>query len=399
MDFNFSGSLIVNEYNIESSNRPRPNVPPKPQAPLVQNVYSQKVSIPRLDPPTENMYPVRGATVLPSAPTLSKTGSVSSLSSVASNNSAVIAEFKQKIQGQNPSFELQPSGNLTNWILTANIKPQIEFSLNLQPSLMTSYSNILYCLDNSNSTLNIFEKPVNSDLKLKNSLRLSVPNIRAIAVNENFFGLTYSGLKKEHLKGSMKNMNPSGVLLFRRENFVVCSVYDKSIDLKNNEAFKSPSGLIFSDRFLLVCDRELRTVFKVDLKTFIVVQRLCIKDGEPNSISANRENFIINDIINSSVYVFNTETFSQLNCGNLKVIDQLNGAFNMALTEDGLCFVRNSENQICLLDPYLEQRAYFNEVQAKILSIALVNSGSSQMLIIGGVNSKQQYRLFGYFVQ
>ena len=399
MEFNFSGSLIINEYNIDATARNRSYAPPKPQAPqpLVQNVYAQKVSIPKLDPPTENLYPVR-KTPIPSAPTLSKAGSVSSLSSVSSANSAVIAEFKARIQGQSgQQIDLSSSSSLSSWILTANIKPQSETSINFVPSLITTHENLVFCMDPS-SFLTIFERFNSAELKAKNSLKLSVPNVRAIAANDNYFAVAYAGLKKDQMKGTLKTMNPNGVILFRREQFVVCTVYDKVLELKNNEAFKSPSGLAFSDRYLLVCDRELRTVFKIDFKTGVVVQRLCLKDGEPYSISTNRDNLIINDIINSSIYVFNIESFSQINCTNLKVIDQLSGAFTLALTEENLCFVRNSENQITLLDAYLEQRAYFNEIQAKILSMAFL-SRTNQMLVVGTVNSKQQYKLYGYFVQ
>ena len=82
------------------------------------------------------------------------------------------------------------------------------------------------------------------ELREKNKVKISVPNPRAISANETYFAVSYSGpLKKEQSKGIWKNLPNAGVILFTRQEYVICSVHDKIIDLgKNNESFKQPTG-------------------------------------------------------------------------------------------------------------------------------------------------------------
>lgn len=249
------------------------------------------------------------------------------------------------------------------------------------------------------SFLSIYERAFTAELKTKNALKLGVPNPRAIAANESYFAVIYSGLsKKEQTKGSFKNMKPNGIVLYRRENYVVCTIFDKSIELKDsNESFKSPTGLAMTSKHLFVCDRELKSIFKFDIKSGALVHRAKFSEGEPNSLSISGNKLIVTDCILSSLYEFDVENFSQLKSVNLKQLDQIGGQFQTVITEEGLIFLKNSENQLTLLDANLQPRSFFNQVPARVLNIALVKQSNS-MLVIGCVNGKMQYKLFGYIV-
>ncbi len=212
-----------------------------------------------------------------------------------------------------------------------------------------------------------------------------------------FSNIIVIGNLNSHFPGTFKNLNPTGVILYRRENYVVCTIYDKVIELKGDEAFKCPTALAMTNKYLLVCDKELKSVFKFDVKTSQLVQRANLLDGEPSSISINGNKFVITDSLNSIIYQFDLETFTQLKSISIKQIDQINGAFNTILTDEDLIFIKNSENQLTLLDNGLQQRTYFNEIQARIQNIAFIKQ-NNQMLIIGCINNKQQYKLFGYIV-
>lgn len=136
-------------------------------------------------------------------------------------------------------------------------------------------------------------------------------------------------------------------------------------------------------------------MFKFNIKTSILLQRISTKD-EPYSLSLNRDSLLVADL-KSNFQFYDIETCSPRQSKNLKHIDQINSMFGTVLTDDGLVIAKNSENQLTLLDSDLEQRAFFNEIQAKILSITFIQS-PRQMLIIGGVNSSQQNKLFSYVV-
>ncbi len=125
------------------------------------------------------------------------------------------------------------------------------------------------------------------------------------------------------------------------------------------------------------------------------MQRIPFKE-EPFSICINRDSFLISDF-QSSFHLFDIETCALKKSKNLKPIDQIGSMFATVITDDGLVIVKNSENQLTLLDSELEQRAFFNEIQAKILSISFIQN-SRQMLIIGCVNSSQQNKLYNYVV-
>ncbi len=368
-DFNFSGILHINEFNLDKT---PPNRPTKPHAPKV-----------------DLATPVRSQSFLasPTAPPAnSRPHSASSASIVSLVNEAPLAGDPDSLQ---------------KWIAASHTKPQSESTITNSPNMSAAYSNLLFTMDPT-SYLSVYERAFTAELKNKNSLKLGVPNARAIAVNSQYFAVAYSGLtKKEQSKGLFKNLQPSGIVLYRRENYVVCTVHDKVIELKEaNQSFKSPSGLAMTDTHLFVCDKELKSVLKFDLKTGALVNRAKLTEGEPNALTIKGNKLFVSDCVLSHIYVFDTETFSQLKSASIKQLDQIGGQFMMAVTDDELLFVKNSDSQVALLDQNLKPRAFFNELAARVLSVAsLVGSqGSGLMLVIGCVNSKQQYKLYGYVV-
>ena len=94
--------------------------------------------------------------------------------------------------------------------------------------MMATHANLLFTMDPS-SLLNVYERAFTAELKPKNACKLGVPSPRALAANEDYLAVSYMGLDKEKSKnkGTFKNMKPAGVVLYRRDNFVVCTVYDK----------------------------------------------------------------------------------------------------------------------------------------------------------------------------
>lgn len=80
------------------------------------------------------------------------------------------------------------------------------------------------------------------------------------------------------MKHMLKNLKPSGILLYTRDRHMVCSKYDRSIDLPDT-GFKQPSGLAMSAQFVFVCDKELASVFKIEIASGVVLQSIGLKNG------------------------------------------------------------------------------------------------------------------------
>ncbi len=80
------------------------------------------------------------------------------------------------------------------------------------------------------------------------------------------------------MKHMLKNLKPSGILLYTRDRHMVYSKYDKMIDLPDT-GFRQPSGIAINAEFIFVCDKELASVFKIDIDSGSVVQTIGVKNG------------------------------------------------------------------------------------------------------------------------
>lgn len=193
-------------------------------------------------------------------------------------------------------------------------------------------------------------------------------------------------------------MSSSGIVLYGRNEHVVCSIYEKLIDLSNGKdsssssGFRSLSSIALTESTVLVGDREARAVYEMDLATGTLVRTLNI-DGQPVSLSLNAQFLVCVDAQNSLVYVFERASLGLVVMSSASV----KGGIEQALiTEDNLIFVRAADSgQVTLLDGSLEHRATFNEIQARVTNMALIRDQNC-LLAIGGINNRQQFKIFGY---
>jgi hypothetical protein len=288
-------------------------------------------------------------------------------------------------------------GIMQKWTELSKTKPQSELTMGSQASCMCSYGNLVFCIDQA-SQLNIYEKSFKVELKLKHTTKLSVPgNVRSMAVNEQHLAICYAGLKKEQLKGAFKNLSSSGVLLYKRDDHVVCSVHERHIETGGSGQFKSPTSLAMTDKYLYVCDRELKTLFQFDVKTSGVVNSVTLAHSDPNSMSLNASNLIVSDALNSNVYLYDTQNLTLLNSVCVKNIDKTQGAMDVYINEEDMIFLRVSESQLAMIDINFELRAYFTEIQTKINSLVYLKDQQAHMLVVGGVTGKQ-FKLYGYAI-
>lgn len=191
-------------------------------------------------------------------------------------------------------------------------------------------------------------------------------------------------------------MAPTGIILYGRDQHVVCSIYEKLLDLGKNDSFRSLTSVALTDSTIFASDREARCIYELDLTTGSLMKTISI-DGQPMSLSLNQHFLLAVDSQNSIVYLFDRASLATVGSASLKSVDQVNGALNAVISEDNLVFVRNSESQITLLDGNLEPKAAFNEIQARLTNLAIIRD-QNYMMAIGGVNNKQQFKIFGYMV-
>ena len=364
-----------------------------PRSNQQQNVNPARLTIPKIEALSINNNNSKKSTSVPpdmARSTLTRTSGAHLASTLAQSNSRT-----NLYNTADASFSSSNTDSLSKWILNSSIKPHSEVTVSNSVNLITSYENLLFTMD-SNSFLTIYEKVYAAELKTRNSLKLNIPNIKALACNSCYVAVAYSSLKKDQLKGALKYMNPSGVVLYRREQHVVCSVHEKQLELGKNESFKTITGIALTDKYAFVCEKETRIIYQFDLKNGRLLNSAEL-DGEPYSISANQAFFCVTDSVNSILYMFNSENLETINSAVIKSIDQLNGQMSVLLTEENLIFIKNADNQITLLNSKFENCAYFNEIQARLINIALLKD-SNQMLVIACQNNKQQYKLLSYIV-
>lgn len=285
---------------------------------------------------------------------------------------------------------------LSRWILASHIKPHSEMTISNQPLIMTGYQNLLFCVDQT-SYISIFEKIFSLELKLKNSFKLNIPNIKCIAVNGQYFAVGYNVAKKEQLKGSFKGLNLSGIVLFTRQQQIIVTVHDKSIELPN-ESFKSVVGISMNEEHLFTIDRELNSLFKFNIKNGQLEKRISFQNADLAFISLNNSFLTITNSQNSVLHLIDIKNLNQIKSASLLQNDQLNGNLNTITLPENLILVKNSERQLSILDSNFELMACFNEIQFKIISFSLISDKNNQFLIIGVINEKNQFKLLGYSI-
>lgn len=203
-------------------------------------------------------------------------------------------------------------------------------------------------------------------------------------------------------------MTSTGIVLYGRNEHVVCSIYEKLINLNPSVAdkasigggesglgggFRNLSSIALTDTTVLVGDRDARAVYEIEISTGSLLRTLNI-DGQPVSLSLSQRYLACVDAQNSIVYVFDRTSLEM--CAMSGVIK--GGVEQAVITEDNLIFVRAADSGlVALLDANLELKATFGEIQARVTNMALI-CDQNCLLAIGGVNNKQQFKIFGYMV-
>jgi hypothetical protein len=389
-EYTYSGNLIISQMNIDSNGQnDSPSLTIQCSQSLVQSsqLSSSKQIKSRLSLLREAASAAIGGGGASSSNLFTRKKSAVESHEPLPSTSSAITMLPRTISNTNLDY-------IKRWMLISQNKPQSELTSGSQSSFICSHGNIIFCIDQA-SVLNVYEKSFTVELKLKHTTKLNMPNVRGLAVNEQYLAICYSGLKKDQLKGTLKNLSPSGVLIYRRDEHVVCTVHERQLEIGNAQNFKSATSVAMTEKYLFVCDQELRSIFQFDINTRGLVNSVSLENAEPYSVSVNSTHLVVSDTLNSILYLYEAHSLTVLNSICVKNIDKTQGSLAVFISEDDLLFVRIGDNSIALIDINFELRAYFNEMQAKIGSIAYLKDQQNHMLVVSGVAGKQ-FKLYGY---
>lgn len=155
--------------------------------------------------------------------------------------------------------------------------------------------------------------------------------------------------------------------------------------------------MALNDDYLFVCDKDLKAVFKINIKTGQVANRISIH-GEPYKISVNRYHAVVTDILDHSINVYDVERMTLIKDAVIEQPDRKNGPFSVAITADNLIFIKNyQDRQMILFNFDLTNHVAFTSslIRGGILGFTILE-GFDQNLVIGVAEKKGVYKLICY---
>lgn len=332
--------------------------------------------------------PIKSPSSKPLAPVANRESSIPSAPSMMSIS-------KESVGQKSFSISEESVDRIEKWIEASNsTNPHFEMTVQTHPLHICSFQGLLFCIDVS-GVLTVYEKAFTHELKLKNTTKLNAENIRGMAANQNFLAISYTGLKKDQLKGPLKTTGPNGVVLYRRDQHVVCTVFEKHFDVAGS-GFKSPSSICLSEKYLYVLDRDLVSVVQFDIKTRSLVNKISNLNKNVDCVSLNPAYLLISSPTTYSLH--DSDTLATISSASTPSTQNS----STHITDQDLIFAKKEPNQVTLLDMNFAPRANFNAPsQSKMTSVCLIRDQQSDMLIVGnsiGSNKQQQFKLFGFVI-
>ncbi len=283
--------------------------------------------------------------------------------------------------------------NLKNWVTKASKEPFHEIKVDRAPLFLASHRNHLFCVDEK-EMLTVFNIDTANKFELSNIYKIPLGNIRSIGANLNYFGLTYSSLDKKYLKNN-KNLKLNGVVLYGRDQDVVSFKAEKLIDLNNGESFEYPVGITLSDSHVFVCDKSLKSIYKIDIKTSVLLSKITMTNGgEPYKLSINSSYLVVSDILNHHLNLYDVNS---LNFVKSLDIDQAyrknSGPFSVYITSDNIIFFKNYPDfQLMLADMNMSNTTMFSKIKYQIEDFSILEC-ANQTVVVGCSDKKDGFRI------
>lgn len=291
---------------------------------------------------------------------------------------------------------------IDKWIQKSTEIPCQSVGIKKIPAYLTSFRNYLFCLAENSShgilnsddkkTLFVFTISSNNEFELVSNTIFPIKNVQNIAVNLNHFAITYINLDSKTSK--KLNIKPSGVVLFSRSLATVDLHTPCQINIGSSENFIHPIGIALNNDFIFVCDKSLKTIFKINIQNQSVEAQFSVPEGSPYKISINDNYLVLTDIGQHRLSVHSISNLSIINHLTIEQSNE-NGPYSVYVTNDNIIFFKNYKNsQLVAVDIYLNNQTVFHKIPKGIEDFTVLEC--VQQILVVGVFDKNQSKLICY---
>ena len=198
----------------------------------------------------------------------------------------------------------------------------------------------------------------------------------------------------------MKGQNPSGVFLFKRDRpDMICAKYEKLLvpsKSTSSGGFIQPCGIAINAQFVFVCDKQLASVFKIDIVSEECVQKISMssESSSPCRCSINQSYLILMDNIRRELRVVDINDISVI-VGS-RVLDL--EPYDVLLTDDNLVIYKSgSDSGLIMTDVNFENQASFKNIKTSILGYTMLQLAGKQLLVIGTPCTTKMKHMFATY--
>jgi len=283
--------------------------------------------------------------------------------------------------------------------------PFVELDSPVMPNFIANYHETLFIADEEGS-LTVAESK--DELTIKFTNKLSFSNIKAIAANQTLVGLLYSDLTKDNIKAISKKLkckkleNKSGIALYRwaDEPFRFEKTIDAYKQPELHGGLVAPNGLCMNESVVFVCDRELRAVFKIDIRTGDVMQKLPLAESEPIGIGLCARFLVVVDSKNQEISTVDIDKLTLIK--SMKIGEDFQslggGGYDVVVHQKSYLFVKShSDSRVMIYDADLQFKNCFEYEGANYQGIAVLGKEKMNETIVIGRNLDNKNFKLGYF--
>ena len=176
------------------------------------------------------------------------------------------------------------------------------------------------------------------------------------------------------------------------------------IDLYKNievpSGLLAPNGIVLSDTSIYVSDKELKSVFKIDVKSGDLLNKICLIDTEPIGIAISTQYLVLIDSNSNEIKTYDLDKLKVQKVAKIsEEFQSFGGCFDMAVYKNNFLFVKNrSDSRVIIFDLYLNFKNVFEFVGSNFQGMSMLRTALKQneLLVLGKNVDNKAFKL-GYF--
>ncbi|RNA44557.1 hypothetical protein BpHYR1_038578, partial [Brachionus plicatilis] len=283
------------------------------------------------------------------------------------------------------------SNSIEKWTKKAADNPYQSIEIKRIPAYLASFRNYLFCLAENQSqgllnsddkkALLVFTLSNSNEFEFVSNIKFPFKNVQNMALNLNYLAISYINLDTKTSK--KLNLKPCGVVLFPRSLETVDLNSPSQLNIGLSENFIHPVGVALNNDHIFVCDKSLKTVFKINIRNRNVEAKYNIPEGDPYKISINDNYLVLTDIGLHRISVHSISDLSLINHLTIKQSDE-NGPYAVYTS------------QLTVIDIYLNNQTVFQNITKGIEDFTVLEC-VQQVLVVGYCIMIACFRVSFYF--